>query len=181
VQQLLDRYRHPRSRADELTRLRARHRAQPGPREVAAEAVTLAERLRVLRREMAELLSRLDIQSCHGCARHHPPPEGHWPGGHCCGGKTLNIFSAEEVAALKLGGTRTREWRPPRDDHAGCVFRGPEGCSLEPEDRPSICLRYLCLELREELKAGSEWAQVSRLAAELRDTDMALRAMMRDG
>lgn len=127
---------------------------------------------------MAELLSTIEIQSCRGCARHHPLPEGRWPGGHCCGGKTLNIFSPEEVAALKMGGTRARDWRAPQSDHAGCVFRGPTGCSLEPEDRPSICLRYLCLELREELRAEPEWEGVSRIGAELRDTYAALHALL---
>jgi len=180
MQQLLDRRRHPRTRADELARLRARYRAQPSPRACSEEAQRLAKELRRLRRAMADALSRLEVQACRGCARNHPLPEGRWPGGHCCGGKTLSIFSPEEVAALRLGGTRTRDWKPPTSDHAGCVFRGPRGCSLAPEDRPSICLRYVCLELRHELKEGGDWAELSRLAAELRDTDAALRRSLLD-
>lgn len=169
LQHLVDRARHPKSRADELARLRARHSCQPSRREASDRATALAKRLRELRREMSVALAHADIQSCRGCAKGHPLPEGRWQGGHCCGGNTLTIFNAEEVAALKLGGTSPRHWRPPRDEHAGCAFRGATGCSLEPEHRPSICLRYLCIELRGELKPSEHWSEISRLGAELRD------------
>lgn len=130
--------------------------------------MALAEELRHLRRKMAEALH--EVRACRGCAAGHPHPEGRWAGGHCCGGQTLRIFSAPEVAALKLGGTEPADWTPPHDDHAGCAFRGPTGCSLAPEDRPSICLRYICLELRAELLAREGGREVLAVAAKLRDT-----------
>jgi len=168
LRRLVDRARHPQTRADELARLRARHRAQPSRRGSDPELVALADELRRLRRALADELRNASVSSCHGCARGHPLPEGRWPGGHCCGGNTLDIFSVDEVAALELGGTSLRDWAPPDGDHAGCAFRGPRGCSLEPEDRPSICLRYICLELRAELREGGQ-ARVFELAAALRD------------
>ena len=124
--------------------------------------------MRRLRRSLAAELERPDVHACRGCARGHPQPEGRWPGGHCCGGNTLEIFSATEVAALKLAGTAPGDWQPPIGDHAGCAFRGRDGCSLAPEHRPTICLRYICLELRAELKSRGQ-ARVFELAAALRD------------
>lgn len=70
---------------------------------------------------------------------------------------------------MKLAGVRARDLVPPEGDHAGCAFRGPTGCSLPPENRPSICVRYLCLELRAEVRAKPSWARVSELGAALRD------------
>ena len=64
---------------------------------------------------------------------------------------------------------RARNLAPPDDDHAGCAFRGATGCSLEPEQRPNICVRYVCLELRAELIEKPEWRRVSELGAALRD------------
>jgi hypothetical protein len=58
---------------------------------------------------------------------------------------------------------------PPHGDHAGCAFRGERGCSLPPEHRPSVCVRYVCLELREELREKPEWRRISELGAALRD------------
>lgn len=164
---LFDRLRHPRSRADELAALRTRFRAQPSRREAPAEQVALALRLRALRVEMAAALA--DAKACGGCAAGHPMPAGRWAGGHCCSGRTLDVFTPEEVASLKLAGTRAEQLEPPRGDHAGCAFRGQEGCSLAPADRPSLCLRYVCPELREELRGGDAWREVARLGRALRD------------
>jgi hypothetical protein len=175
LRHLVDRARHPRTRADELATLRARHRASPSPRRADDERLALAQRLRRLRRRMAEALGQVD--ACRGCAAGHPPPEGRWSGGHCCGGQTLSIFSREEVAALKLGGTKPRDWTPPDGDHAGCAFRGPAGCSLAPEDRPSVCLRYICLDLRAELKAREDGRDVLALAAAIRDAQTRFEAL----
>src|SRR5690606_17290399 len=99
----------------------------------------------------------------------HPLPAGRWDGGHCCGGRTLDIFSAPEVAALQIGGTRIAALRPPAGDHAGCAFRGPTGCSLAPVDRPSICLRYVCPELHLELRDHPDRAHLSALTRAMDD------------
>jgi hypothetical protein len=157
--------RHPRSRADDLAALRARFSAQPSAREAGPSAVASARRQRALRRALSEAIAAVD--ACSSCAKGHPTPHGHWDGGHCCGGATLDIWSRFECATLKLGGTDPAALEPPSGDHAGCAFRGERGCSLQPEDRPSICVRYLCVDLRRELRARDDWALVSRLAAEL--------------
>jgi hypothetical protein len=173
VRQLVDRLRHPRSRAADLAALRARFAAQPSRWEASEAAIASARRLRELRAELARAFGALE--ACSGCARGRPEPHGHWDGGHCCGTETLNVFTADEVAALKLGGGRVG--RPPSGDHAGCAFRGERGCSLEPADRPSICVRYVCLELRAELRERPEWKRVSELCAELRDEQARFAAM----
>ena len=165
VQYLLDRCRHPRSRADELCRLRARLAAQPSRWQVDGRAVERARALRRLRQEMHRLLGEVPL--CARCARGHPLPAGRWAGGHCCGGRTLEIFAPIEVAALKLSGVTGRDFRPPRCDHAGCAFRGPAGCSLPAAVRPTICLRHVCFELRAELKQQGRWAKVARLEVRL--------------
>jgi hypothetical protein len=162
--QLLDRLRHPRSRADELSALRARFRAQPSRREASPERVAAAERLRALRIEMARATEAAAPASCSTCAKGHPLPHGHWSGGHCCGGRTLDVWTAAECASLKLAGTDASSLEPPPGDHAGCTFRGERGCSLAPEDRPSICLRYVCLDLRAELKRTGVWPEIARIA-----------------
>lgn len=167
---LVDRLRYPRTRADELAALRARFRAQPSRWQASAEQIAAAERLRELRQAMLRALAAVEVESCKSCATGHPLPHGRWDGGHCCGAPTLDIFSAGEVAALKLGGSRAAELAPPHDDHAGCVFRGSTGCSLSADDRPTICVRYICPELRMELRSQPEWQQISELARALGDT-----------
>lgn len=168
VRHLVDRVRYPRTRADELAALRARFRAQPEKREATREQIELARRLRVLRIAMAEALG--SVEGCRSCAKGHPQPAGRWDGGHCCGGRTLDIWSADEVAAVKLGGTDIAKVPVPRDDHAGCVFRGSTGCSLAPADRPTICVRYLCNDLRRELRARPDWPEIAAIARDLADT-----------
>ena len=157
--------RHPRSRADELASLRARFSVMPSRWAASPELRASAEELRRLREELSR--AQRGVSACAGCAKGRPEPHGHWVGGQCCGGQTLTIWSREECAALKLSGTKATALEPPRGDHAGCAFRGERGCSLAAADRPSICVRYFCLELRAELKGGEEWALVSRLASEL--------------
>ncbi len=168
----------PRSRDDELTTLRARFRAQPSSREAGAAAVACAKRLRDLRVEMARAFAEAGVTACGSCARGRPEPNGHWPGGSCCGSRTLDLFSAPEVAALKLVGVAARDLVPPRADHAGCAFRGPAGCSLPPAHRPSICVRYICLELRAELLDDPRWKRISTLAAALRDESIRFAALL---
>lgn len=168
---LVDRLRHPRSRADELARLRARFQAQPSARDATEGQRELALRMRALRLELSAAVGRVD--ACSGCARGHPHPSGRWDGGHCCGGRTLDIWSAAETFALKLGGTSATKLEAPRGDHAGCAFRGATGCSLLPADRPSICLKYVCVDLRTELRARDDWGRIAALAREL---DAAMKA-----
>ena len=167
LRHLVDRLRHPRSRADELAQLRARAAAQPGRHEASREQIACAERLRELREALSAAFG--EVSSCSGCARGHPEPSGHWEGGHCCGGRTLDIFSANEVAALKLAGTRLGRLRPPEGDHAGCAFRGARGCSLAAADRPSICVRYVCPELHGELRGRPDRAALAALTRAIDD------------
>jgi hypothetical protein len=184
LRHLVLRLRHPRSRADELATLAARFAVQPSAREASDEERAVARRMRVLRRELSDAIGA--VSACSRCARGHPLPNGRWDGGHCCGGGTFRVFTPDEVASLKIAGTRVNDLDPPQGDHAGCVFRGPEGCSLEPEDRPSICVRYVCPELREELRTSEDelrWRRVGELARELQrciDRFAALRQAARD-
>ncbi len=164
---LLDRFRYGRSRAAELTSLRARFASQPTRQQASTEQVLLAVQLRNLRLELSKACP---FTMCGSCAKGHPLPAGQYDGGHCCSGQTLELFSQDEVAALKLAGSAPAKMQPPRQVHAGCMFRGPRGCSLTPSDRPSICVRYCCIELRQQLRDGGQWARYSALARQLRDT-----------
>ena len=151
----------------ELATLRARFSAQPSAREAGPEAVASAARLKELRVAMSRAFS--NVEACSGCGKKRPEPHGHWPGGACCGSRTLDLFTQHEVASLKVAGVRARDLEPPKDDHAGCAFRGERGCSLSAEHRPNICVRYICLELRAELIDKPEWRAISKVGAELRD------------
>jgi hypothetical protein len=165
AQHLVDRLRHPRSRADEVAALRRRLVAAPGPEGVSAGEEEAAAALIRLRRELTEALA--GVVSCGGCARGHPLPHGRWPGGHCCGTRTEQVFTDDEVSALRLSGTTPARLRPPEGDHAGCAFRGPAGCSLDPADRPNICVRFICRELDEELEVRGDRRAVRAIAAAL--------------
>ena len=165
---LVDRLRHPRSRAAEVLAVRSRLAAAPGPGEASAAELEAAVRLLGLREALSKALG--EVSSCSGCARGHPLPNGHWNGGHCCGGRTEEIWSDVEVAALRLSGTTPGRLTPPVSDHAGCAFRGPEGCSLAVADRPNLCVRYLCLELEGELRERGDLPKIKALAAEIRET-----------
>jgi hypothetical protein len=90
-----------------------------------------------------------------------------WPGGHCCSGPTRNLFTDEELAALRLSGTTPGVLRLPRGAHSGCAFRGPLGCSLEAAHRPSLCVRYTCRDLEAELGRGSSRSAVRDLQRQL--------------
>jgi hypothetical protein len=164
---LVDRLRHVRSRADEVAALRRRLAAMPGPGEASEEEVEIAIELRRLREELSAALA--GVTSCGGCAKGHPLPHGRWDGGHCCGCRTDQVFTDDEVAALRLSGTTAGRLAPPPpgSDHAGCAFRGPAGCSLAARDRPSICVRYLCRELEGELRRRGDLARIKRIAAAL--------------
>jgi len=140
-------------------------RALPPPEDATPEQRSAASELRGLRARLSAELA--EVRSCGGCARGHPLPNGRWDGGHCCGGKTAEIFSDDELWALHLGGTMPEDLRAPSSDHAGCAFRGPTGCSLPPVDRPTLCVRYVCRELERELAARGDGARIRFLAGEL--------------
>lgn len=137
-------------------RLRSEARDDPSPRERE-----LARELRADRAEMARALA--GVRSCASCAKGCRLPHGAYDGGACCGTETHRVFTDEEVAALAAAGTRPRHLRAAPGEHAGCAFRGPEGCSLEPEHRPNICLRYVCYELARELYADGELRRIEEL------------------
>lgn len=150
-----------------MAALRRRLAAAPGPGAVSEEELDLARALRRLKGALSTALGA--VSACSGCARGHPLPHGRWNGGHCCGTRTESVFNDAEVAALRLSGTTpARLALPPASDHAGCAFRGPEGCSLQVEDRPAICVQYLCRELEAELRARGDLPALKALRAELR-------------
>jgi hypothetical protein len=156
VHRLVDRLLHPRSRADELGRLR--QRLATVPRDTGEEERALAAEMRALREEIARMLA--GVTSCSSCARGHPLPHGRFDGGHCCGAPTFELFTDDEIAALALGGTRASDMRAPTGDHAGCAFRGETGCTLDPRDRPSLCVRFVCRRLEAELRARGDWMPI---------------------
>jgi hypothetical protein len=162
---LVDRLRHPRSRADEVLSVRCRLLAQPAPSAASETELALARELRRLREELTRAVGV--VHACAGCARGRTLPHGRWDGGHCCGTRTADVFTDDELAALRLSGTTPARLRPPRSDHAGCAFRGPEGCSLDVADRPNLCVRFICRELDGELAERDEFSVVKKLAREL--------------
>jgi len=157
---LLDRWRLGTARAEDLRALRARLEAQPPARSISQQEASLAQELRGLRIEVLELLG--PVEACLTCARGHPLPHGRWPGVHCCGGRTDHLFTDDELASLRASGTRAAHLRAPQGPPAGCVFRGPTGCALDPAHRPNICVRYLCGALRDELEARGDLAAIHR-------------------
>lgn len=167
VRDLVRRWRAPRSRGADVDAVRRRIGAALADGG-SDDAVRLARELRELRPLVSEAFGR--VRACSTCARGRPEPHGHWRGGFCCGGATEGVFSPDEVAALALGGTRPRDLRPPPGDHAGCAFRGAEGCSLDPVDRPNLCVRFACRELEAELRDDGEWQRVRELTKRLETT-----------
>jgi len=159
---LVDRLRHPRSRADDVAALRRRFDAgEPAGDEERA----IAAELRRLREALVAALA--GVASCGGCSRGHPLPHGRWDGGHCCGTETRLVFTDDEVAALRLSGTTPARLVPPSGDHAGCAFRGPTGCSLAVADRPNLCVRFICRELEAELRERGDLREIKAIAAAL--------------
>ena len=172
---LVDRARHGRARADDVMTVRLRLAAAPGPSGANDDEVALARELGRLREELAAAFGA--VESCHGCGRGHPLPHGRWDGGHCCGTRTELVFTDDEVAALRLAGTLPEHLVPPpgaeRSSDAaphGCAFRGPEGCSLAPVNRPSLCVRFVCRELEQELRERGDLGSIRAIANELAAT-----------
>jgi hypothetical protein len=77
------------------------------------------------------------------------------------------LFTPDEITALAIAGTPAPSMRAPTSDHAGCAFRGPEGCTLDPRDRPNLCVRYVCRKLEAELRARGDWAAIRALGNRL--------------
>jgi hypothetical protein len=141
----------------------------------AAARSPATEQARAMALELRELRPKVlaafgGVRACSGCGRGRPLPHGKWNGGFCCGGATAGVFDDDEVAALALAGTRPRDLRAAPGDHAGCAFRGPLGCTLEPVDRPNLCVRFACRELEAELKASGDWERVRALTRALEQT-----------
>lgn len=157
---LLRRLRNRWLRMDTLSALRRglRRRVRRSPAQMQR-----ARRLRELREELSATIG--DVDACRNCAI-----EGPWAGGHCCGGVTDRLFTAPELAALRLGGTRPRHLATPNCEQRGCVFRGPQGCSLATGDRPNICVAYLCGDLGRELSQNGRLPRVLELQRELETT-----------
>lgn len=171
VERLLIGLRQPASRADELTELRGRMRAERA-RSVDDDERALARDVLAQKLRVAATLDA--VSSCRTCAVGQPWPRGHHDGGACCAGVTGELFDDNEVAALAQAGTRPGDLTPPAggDGHAGCAFRGPRGCTLEVTHRPGRCVHYLCDTLRRELHRGG---RLDRIEAELAALDGAMR------
>jgi hypothetical protein len=162
---LVDRLRQPRSRAAEALALRRRFASEPNASQVPAEEAAEARQLQALRLQLGAAISA--VSACRSCAVGHPPPHGHFAGGHCCGLNTEDAFNDDEVAALHQAGTDWPALRLPVGDHAGCAFRGPTGCSLRTKDRPNLCVRYLCPDLTRELHQRGDLPAIEELCAKL--------------
>ncbi len=180
AKRLLDRHKQPPSRREAVAevsrRLRDEARATAG-----ADEASSASRLKELRTRLAAEFG--EVSSCGGCARAYPRPAGAFAGGACCATATERVFSDDEVSALARAGTRPRHLRLPRGEHAGCAFRAPAGCTLNPAHRPNLCVRYVCVELSRELYARGRLELVEGLSDELEDTFQrfaALRAARRE-
>lgn len=169
VERLLIKIRQPRSRADELIDLRRRLRdelaSDRDDEERALAQVVHARKLAV----SAELHA---VSSCSSCASGQPWPVGHYAGGACCSGVTRDLFDDSELAVLVHAGTRPRDLVPPRDDHAGCAFRGARCCTLEVTHRPARCVHYVCDTLKREL---FDRGQLDTIEAKLAELDQAMQ------
>jgi hypothetical protein len=170
AERLLIKLRQPRSRADELIALRGRIRDELAAA-VDDEERALAEHVRD--RKLAVSSELEGVVACRSCAKGAPWPRGHYDGGDCCSGVTGDLFDDRELAALVHAGTRPRDLAPADDDHAGCAFRGANGCSLAVMHRPARCVHYLCDSLRRELHARG---RLDRVEARLAALDQAMQA-----
>lgn len=165
LQHLLDRLRQPKTRADEVRRLRVRLRDEPSSESVSAEEAAASAELLRLRRALKEAIGQ--VVSCRTCAVGHPPPHGHFAGGHCCGLQTEDAWNEDEIAALRQSGTQPEHLKLPVGDHAGCSFRGPTGCSLSVENQPNLCVRYLCPDLFREVYVRGDGPRIDALCQEM--------------
>ena len=180
VERLLIKIRQPRSRADELIALRRRLRDER-TRTIDDDERALARE--VLARKLAVSAELQAVSSCASCATGAPWPRGAYDGGDCCAGVTADLFDENELAALVHAGTRAGDLVPPpgADEHAGCAFRGPRGCTLAVEHRPGRCVHYLCDTLRRELHARGQLDVVEDRLADLDRTMQQFTAVHQAG
>ena len=164
-----------KERRSELRDLRQRFREAKATSN--ARARDLALRLRTLRQQMATLMG--DATACSGCASGCGLPEGRWDGGYCCSTATEAVFNGEEVFALALAGTRFRDLKPVKMTGGGCAFRGPKGCTLTAENRPTLCVRYACTDLRRDLHRRGLLDAAERLEDEMADVYLELTNLRR--
>jgi hypothetical protein len=164
VERLLIKLRQPASRARELIELRKRLRTELAA-DVDDDERALARSVHAQKRSVAAQLDA--VTSCCTCATGQPFPVGHYDGGACCSGVTADLFDEHELAALAHAGTRPHDLIAPRDDHAGCAFRGSTGCTLELAHRPARCVHYVCNTLRRELHARGQLDAIEHELAEL--------------
>jgi len=169
VERLLIKLRQPASRAEELIQLRQRLRDELAS-DVDETEPAFAREVHVRKLDVAAELRA--VSSCRSCATGQPRPVGHYDGGACCSGVTADLFDENELAALVHAGTRTGDLTPPKDDHAGCAFRGGHGCTLAIEHRPARCVHYICNTLRRELY---DRGQLDTVEAKLAALDHAMQ------
>jgi hypothetical protein len=171
AERLLIKIRQPRSRAAELIELRRRLREELAS-DIGEDERELARAVHARKLSVAAELNA--VVSCRSCATGQPWPVGHHDGGACCSGVTAVLFDDSELAALAHAGTRPRDLVPPRDEHAGCAFRGAHGCSLDVEHRPARCVHYICDTLRRELY---DRGQLDAIEAKLRELDHTMQEL----
>jgi hypothetical protein len=165
VQRLRERLHGPRSRVAEVEAVRRTLTRMPTRSQVGSVERAAAERVTELRQELSAALT--GVSSCATCAVGYPPPAGQWDGGNCCQATTSALFDENEIAALRLTGTTIARLKPPTGAHAGCAFRGAQGCSLEARDRPVLCVRYVCKDLARELHAAGQLDRIDELRDQL--------------
>lgn len=173
-----DRIFHPRSRADELFKLCQRFLLEASVQELSPEERELATAMKGLREKLIQ--SYGIVYACSSCAKGCILPHGRWDGGFCCSGNTEDIFSPLEIAAIKASGTKVSDLQPPKAPHAGCAFRGPQGCNLQPEHRPNLCISYICNDLSRELARSQRLDTVEGLGAELTEHMLAFKHLRQE-
>ena len=85
------------------------------------------------------------------------------------------------IRTLRLSGTGPGDLVPPvAEDHAGCAFRGPAGCSLQAAHRPNICVRYVCPDLARELTGRGDLAAIDAIGARMEAIYLCFAKLRRD-
>ena len=138
----------------------------PGEHLIPENEVDLAREMLRLRLELAKILQ--GVMACSSCAKGHPPPNGIFAGGYCCGSATENLFTEDELAALRASGSQARHLQSRARIPAGCAFRDARGCSLSARHRPNTCTSYLCEELCRELKTRGDLERAEALSEQLK-------------
>jgi hypothetical protein len=154
------------SRAQEYVDLRSRFSAHR--EKFSEEERQLSATLQLQKKALSGLFG--EVSSCSRCNHEHPRPEGPWAGGYCCSTSTFNVFDDDEIAVLSAANSTPRQMHPPREDQHGCLFRGHLGCSLSVEQRPAICVRYVCATLEAELKKQGKLAAIKEAERKLKET-----------